>query len=324
MRWLLAAATVVALALGVALAVRTFSPKTVAPSPSAAPAVCPDATARPAPALAEVSTAPLIVERGPGVVVRIDDAAPPESVREGRHRVTAEAPGVASATLELQVDAFTPVLLDARVSAGAAVTLVVVGARCATCANTGANPDLKYSPSFIGDLRAVAKGLAQGDWLEGAKAMKAIPPSEREQPEAIRLLAALYALAGRPSLVRAELELLPEGDATRKALQRRDALDELRPVRQLETATARWNAVTERFQRLGDGFVKEAHVPLSSLTQRFDALSKRFADAREAKDVFACEAALEEANSALADFVLALRARAPTDCAWQARVTAAL
>jgi hypothetical protein len=199
-----------------------------------------------------------------------------------------------------------------------------VGARCATCVNTGANPDLRYNPSFVGDLGAVAKALAGGDWVEAARAMRAVPPSERERPESIRLLASLSALAGRPSLVRAELELLPDDDATKKALQRRDALDELKPVRQLQTATARWNAVTERFQRLGDRFVNEAHAPLATLTHRFGGLSKAFADAREAKDALACEAALEEANAAVADFVVALRALKPADCGWQEQVSAAL
>lgn len=330
MRWLLTAATLLALGLAAALAVRSLragdapppgvAPPGVAP-PGAAPR-CADLDQRPPPPLPELTAAPLVLETAPGLELRLDGQPPPDGLLEGRHTLLVSGADVAPARLELAVDAFTPVLLEARVIAGHA-SVLVVGARCATCVNTGANPDLRFNPSLVGDLRAVAKGLAAGDWLEGAKALRAVPPSERETPEVIRLLAALYALAGRPSLARAELELLPATDAARRGLVRRDALEELKPNRQLETAVARWNAVTERFQRLTDAFVTDAPRPLSALTRQFDALSGTFADAKEHGDAIGCEAALDAANAALAEVVAQLRAQRPTDCAWQQRVTAA-
>jgi hypothetical protein len=204
------------------------------------------------------------------------------------------------------------------------VTVLMVGARCATCANTGANVDLRYTTSFLGDLRGVARALAEGDWLAAAHAMRAVAPSEREAPEPTRLLAVLYALAGRPSLVREQLEQLPANDPLHQAITRRDALEELKPVRQLETATARWNGTTERFERVTDRFVAEAPKELTKLTIEFGELSNQFASAKEAKDAVGCETALESANVALADLVVRLRALRPTDCAWQRRISDSL
>ena len=324
MRWLLAGATLVAVVLAAALVFRTVRAKTDVPLPTpAAATACADSTLRPGAALAELSVAPLLLETEPAVKVMIDGAAPGSSLLEGQHIVLATAPGAAPAKLQLQVDAFTPVLLEARVTSGA-VTVLMVGARCATCANTGANVDLRYTTSFLGDLRGVAKALSEGDWLAAAHAMRAVAPSDREAPEPTRLLAVLYALAGRPSLVREQLEQLPASDPLHQAITRRDALEELKPVRQLETATARWNGTTERFQRVTDRFVTEAPKELTKLTIEFGEWSKQFASAKEAKDGVGCETALESANGALADLIVRLRALRPTDCAWQKRISDSL
>lgn len=324
MRWLLTGATLGALALAAALLVRSFpaAPHVPGPPPLAA-TPCPDSTLRPAPALAELSGAPLLLEAEPAVKVMLDGAPPGPSLPEGQHTLVATAPAAAPAKLQLHVDAFTPVLLEARVTSGA-VTVLMVGARCATCANTGANVDLRYTTSFLGDLRGVSKALAEGDWLAAAHALRGVAPSDREAPEPTRLLAVLYALAGRPTLVREQLERLPGDEPLRRALTRRDALEELKPVRQLETATARWNGVTERFERLTDRFVAEAPKDLARLTLAFGELSKRFAAAKEQQDALAGEAALEAANATLADVIVRLRALRPTDCAWQKRLTDSL
>lgn len=324
MRWLLAAATLLALGLAAALAARTLRAREPSPpAASPAPARCADLDLLPSPPLPELTAAPLVLETAPGLELRLDGQPAPDGLREGRHALVVTGPDVAPARLELAVDAFTPVLLEARVVAGHA-SVLVLGARCASCVNTGGNPELRFNPSHVSDLRSVAKGLAAGDWLEGAKALRGVPPSERASPEVIRLLAVLYALAGRPSLARSELELLPPDDAARRGLVRRDALEELKPHRQLETAVARWNAGTERFQRLTDAFVADAPQPLSALTRQFGELSKTFADAKEHGDAIGGEAALDAAHAALSDVVARLRALRPADCAWQRRVTDAL
>lgn len=322
MRWLLAAATLVALALATALAIRTFkTPAPVSPTP-AKPAACADAKLRPTHPLPEATAAPLQLVVDPAVKLLIDGAEPGPSLFEGVHSIEASAAGQKSARVQLQVDAFTPVLLDARPGSGA-VTVLMVGGRCANCAGAVANLDLRYRPDSLGSLSGVARALAEGDWLEGAHMMRGIAPSEREAAEPTRLLAVLSAFAGRPSLVREHLEKL-EDPPLRAALTRRDALEELKPVRQLQTAMARWNATTERFQRLTDRFVTEAPKELTGLTVTFGELSKTFGTAQEAKDAIGCEAALEAANDALSDLVMTLRSKRPDDCPWQQRVSDAL
>lgn len=323
MRWLLATATFIALSLATALAIRTFKPATavVAAASLQAPADCPDQDLRPPPLLQEAAAAPLQLMVDPSVRLTIDGAEPGPSLNAGPHALEATAPGRKPAKLKIQVEAFTPVLLEIRPGSGA-VTVLVAGARCASCKGAVTELDLRYRPDSLGDLSGVAKALAEGDWLEGARMMRGIAPSEREAAEATRLLAVLYAFVGRPTLMREQLDQLDD-KLLRDALTRRDALEELKPVRQLQTATARWNATTERFQRLTDRFVAEAPKPVTALTVTFGELSKSFGEAQEKKDAIGCEAALESANSALSESVKALRAQRPGDCGWQRRVTEA-
>ncbi len=316
MRWLIALATVIALSLASALAVRTFKPAKVEASVSVG---CPDTTLRPPPLMPESAAAPLQLVVDPSVALFIDGAEAGPSLLEGEHTLLATAPGQKPAKLKLHVDAFTPVLLEVRASSGA-VTVLMVGGRCTSCAAAVTDLDLKYRPGTLGDSSGVAKALAEGDWLEAGHMVRGIAPSEREAPEPTRLLAVLYAFVGRPTLVREQVAALDD-QALRDALTRRDALEELKPVRQLQTATARWNATTERFQRVTDRFVAEAPRPLTALTRTFGELSKRFGGAQEAQDAIGCEAALEAANSAVGESIAKLRAMRPGDCGWQRRVT---
>ncbi len=316
MRWLIAIATVIALGLAGALALRTFKP---AAAQTPTPVSCPDATLLPAAVLPESAAAPLQLVVAPTVTLLIDGAAPGSALLEGEHTILATSPGQRPAKLKLHVEAFTPVLLEVRASSGA-VTVLMVGGRCGSCAAAVTDLDLKYRPGTLGDLSGVAKALAEGDWLEAGHMMRGIAPSERGAPEPTRLLAVLSAFVGRPTLVREQVEMLDDRPL-REALVRRDALEELKPVRQLQTATARWNATTERFQRVTDRFVAEAPKVLTALTLTFGELSKRFGSAQEAKDAIGCEAALEAANGALGESIKSLRAMRPEDCAWQRRVT---
>lgn len=329
MRWLLAAATVIALALAIALVIRTVKQSqstttTPAPAPPSAPVTvgCPDRDVRPAPVLADAAAAPLQLVVQPGVRLLIDGSEAGQNLIEGVHELSATSPGQKSSKLKVDVEAFTPVLLDVRASSGA-VTVLLVGARCASCASATTEVDLAYDGRSRGDLADVAKALADGDWVQGAQLMREIAPAKRETPEGRRLLAVLYTFIGRPSLARQTIDALADPSLT-PVLTRRDALDELKPVRQLQTATARWNALTERFQRMTDRFVSEAPKPLSVLTMKFGELSSAFGSAKEKEDAIGCEAALESANTALNETIMGLRAMRPEDCAWQRRVTEAL
>ena len=327
MRWLLVVATIIALGLATALALRTFKPAqpvvtATAPVQAVAPTRCAESTLRPTPVLLEATAAPLQLVVEPSVQMLIDGAEAGPSLFEGVHSLEATSPGNKPAKLQLQVDAFTPVLLEVQARSGA-VTVLMVGARCASCAGAVTSVDLKYRPDSLGGLSGVSKALAEGTWLEAARMMRGVPPSEREAPEPTRLLAILYAFAGRPTLAREQLERLDER-ALRDALTRRDALEELKPVRQLQTATARWNATTDRFERLTDRFVAEAPQALTALTMTFGELSKRFGSAEEKKDAIGCEAVLEAAHSAITEVVMTLRSLRVADCSWQTRVSEAL
>ena len=328
MRWLVAAASVIAFALATALVIRTVKksqPITAAPPASAAapiPVGCPDRELRPGPVLPDAAAAPLQLVVAPGVQLLIDGAEPGPNLLEGVHEISATSAGQKPAKLKIDVEAFTPVLLDVRSSFGA-VTVLLEGARCASCAPAVAEVNLEHDAKSAGDLSRVAKALADGDWVEGARVMREIPPLTREAPEAKRLLAVLYTFIGRPTLARQTMDALADPSLT-LALTRRDALEELKPVRQLQTATARWNALTERFQRMTDRFVADAPKPVSSLTMKFGDLSRAFASAQEKQDAIGCEAALESANTALNEVIMGLRAMRSEDCAWQRRVTEAL
>ena len=322
MRWLLAAATLIAVSLASALVVRTLRSKPAEVIAPLAAKTCADTLKRPLPPLPELGAAPLQLVVEPNVQLRIDGAEPGAALAEGEHLLEATAPGNTPAKLQLAVDAFTPVLLDVRASLGA-VTVLLLGGRCANCGGAVSNPDLRHRPNALGDLPHLARALATGDWLEGAHQLHGIAPTDRQTPEATRLLAVLYAFAGRPTLALEQLTHL-EDKPLQDALNRRDAMEELKPVRQLQTATARWNATTERFQRVTDRFVTDAPTQLTALTTTFGELSKKFGDALEKRDAIGCEAALEVANTSLGEVVMQLRALHQADCAWQRQVTDAL
>jgi len=317
---LVALASVVA----VALTVRLIQRHAVVPAPVTVPIAppCAELGTTPGPVLPAASAAPLTV-LAPDVTLRIDGAPAGTTVSEGLHLIEAVAPGATPTSLQVRVSPFVPVVLDARVTAGA-VTLLMVGARCETCVHTDTELRLDYQRGGIGDVRGVARALSLGDWVLAAQQVRTIAPDDRKSPELVRLVAVLCALAGRPSLVHEQVSALPKQDPLVKALAQREKEEALVPQRQLATATARWNATSDRFQRLTDRFVADAPELLTELTKRFGALSEQFTQAQHDGDALACEATLELATTALRDAVKALRALHRDDCAFQRRITAAL
>lgn len=308
-----------------ALLLALFNRKNPAPQSVPAPAAvaraaCPDAARPPSPLLPELSAAPLVVVPGT-VSLRVDGAPAPAALTEGPHVLEASAEGATPSRLQVQVPAFSPVLVDARV-VGSSVVVVLLGVRCATCPHAETDVDLQYRRGGIGDLTGVARALGQGDWPLAAQQVRAVPAADFSGPTAALLRAALFGLAGRPSLARAELALLPKRDPIHAALTRWERADATTARRQLETATARWNAVTERLQRLTDRFADEAPETMTALTVSFEALAPRVVKAQAKEEVIEVEALLEEATLALTKAMGALRARRPEDCDWQARITA--
>lgn len=316
---LVAIAAVTAVALSVLLFKRR-GPRTAetvaAPSTSAPVRACPEASRAAPPLLPNLSAGALHVV-APDVELRVDGARATATLTEGLHELQA---GVTR--LKVQVSPFAPVLVDAR-KTGDVVTLVVVGARCATCPHAETDVDLKYRRGGIGDVGGVARALSQGDWPLAAQQVRAIAPADFSGAEAARLKAALFSLAGRPTLARAQLALLPRGDPVHAALAGWEKDEAAMPRRQLETVTARWNATTERVQRLTAAFAGDAPEVVTKLTVAFEGLAPRIVKAQADGEVLECEAVLEEATVVVTRAFGALRAVRPGDCAWQARITAA-
>lgn len=315
---LVGVAALSALALVVELVRRNVAPPAAAVP---APRVCPDARRPPAALLPELSAAPLVLSAAHATVT-IDGQPAPAALTEGLHLVEAQEAGASPASVKLQVSAFAPVLLDARAVAGS-VVVTVLGARCASCPHAETDVDLQYRRGGIGDERGVARALSQADWPLAAQQIRAIPTADFTGPRAAHLRAALFGLAGRPSLARAELALLPQTDPLHAALRAWAKTDANTTARQLETATARWNAVTERLQRLTERFASDAPEAITALTTSIGALAPRVIEAQAKGQTIELESRLEEATLALARTMSALRAQRPTDCEWQARITAA-
>jgi hypothetical protein len=264
--------------------------------------------------------APLVAPM-PGLVVRIDGAAVPPTLDEGVHLVEASAARATGTKLKVRVSAFMPVVIDLRVTAGA-ITALLVGAQCETCVHGDTELDLAYHRG-TGDVSGMARALAQGDWVLAALQVRAIAPDDRQGPELVRLIAVLASYAGKASLARAQLKHLPKNDPLRAALVKRDGDEHDIPRRQLATATERWNAMSDRFQRLTERFATDAPQLMIALTKQLEPLSADFVRVRLAGDAIACESTLELASEHLRGCLRRLRAMRPTDCAWQARITAA-
>lgn len=270
--------------------------------------------------LPHVSAAPLLLNT-PGVTVRVDGAPVGTALAEGTHLVEATADGAQAARLQLRVEAFTPVLLDAREHEGV-VTLLVLGARCASCPPSDTDLDLRFRTNVFGAPRDVASALSTGDWLRAAQTMPAIPEADRAAPELRRLLAVLYVFAGRPSLAEAELAKLPADDALRAQQTARERLVSQVSRRQLDTATERWNALSDRFQRVTEAFVDDAPEVVTDLTWALDGFSQRLLLAHGTRDAIGGEVAIQGATLAIDKALEQLRALHPDDCAWQRRVVA--
>jgi hypothetical protein len=316
---------------------------TAGASPAAPPGAAPTATsdageARPgsagercpapdeAPALPAPGewAAPLTLVVAAGAAVEVDGAPAPPSLPPGPHVLAARGPGASPARLRVDVDPFTPVLVDARRAEGA-MTLLVLGARCGGCRLDPEPLDTAWREGSPGSRSEVSHALAAGEVSRAARAYRAIPPAERGTPEPLRLLAAVYALGGELAPAQEVLARLPPDDALAQALRTHRAAAAAMPKRQEATAVARWNALTERYQRLSDAFDADAPAVVSALTARFNGLSGRFQRAQaQAGGALAVETTLDEAAATLAQFVLTLRAQRPGDCGWQRRVSAAL
>ncbi len=311
---LLVAASLVALALGWKLL--RPQPTTPPPPPPPVEARC-DEVRGPIPAVRpELAAATLTVVDG-GVEVTVDGQKPGPQLIGSLHLIEAEGVRV-----QVRVEPFASIVLDVRTVEGVP-TVLVVGATCATCPHSDTELDLTPTRGAIGSPLSVAGAVAKGDWVLAVQQLRGLPDSELKTPTLARLVAIVQWLAGHPSRSREWLALLPKRDPLQAVLKQRDA-DELHVAqRQLATASARWNALTERYQRLTDTFVGDAPALTTELTARFDGYSTRVVRGVTAQDGVATELVLQEATDTLALAATKLRAM-KADCEWQRRVWSAL
>ncbi len=318
MKGALRAAALVALVLGLVLGFRTWQ-RTKATGPVAPVEDSCGLGSRPPLLLPELSAAPLQVV-APGVSVTIDGLTPAPELREGTYLVEATASGARSALLQLKVSAFTPVLLEARVTGGA-VTLLVLGARCASCADSTSDIDVQHLPSNRGTVADMAMALAGGDWKQAVRAVRGLPPEARRAVEVKRLLAVLYAQAGRETMALGFLEELPRGEALHGAVRAWRVEVARAPLRQVDTVVQRWNALTERYGRVSDAFAEEQPELMTRLTRQFETASTRIGRAHTTRDASQAEVVLSDATKELAAALEVLRAT-DSGCEYQRRVAA--
>lgn len=313
---LLIAVSLLALALGWRF-LHADAPKPPPPPPSAPVEERCDEVRTTIPALQpELSGASLTLV-DPSAPLTIDGKAPGAVLVSGVH--TIESSGV---RVPVRVEPFSAVLIDVR-SVEEVPTLLIVGATCATCSHSDTELDLSPSRGVIGSALSLAGAVAKNDWVLAVQQLRGLPPSEHATPTIARLIAIVEWLAGHPSRSREWLARLPKKDPLHAALEKRDR-DELQVTkRQLTTAAARWNGLSERYQRLTDAFVRDAPELTTELTTRFDEFSRRLSKSVTAKDGVAAELVLQDAAEALNASIVKLR-ELKSDCVWQRRVWAAL
>ncbi len=290
---------------------------------------CPDAELLPAPALPGAEVATLLLAGDPSVRFQVDGEwtfstpAEPKRFKAGVRAVRAEAKGLVPTELPLRLDPFKPGLVFGLVESGA-VVLVPLAVACERCGMAEVGLDVSFDPAAKVEtpLEAAAKALATGGWRPAAEALKAVPPSRRDEHFA-RLVVAAQAQAAQESKVRdwldgkrgAEAKAWKEKKAALEKAVKDDHAEEAR------VALARWNLLTDRFSKLADGFGTEAPGPVQMASARFNELSQGYVAAAKAEDVLEQEATTQAATEVLATLVRELRRLKPRDCAWQARVT---
>lgn len=245
--------------------------------------------------------------------VKIDGQSPGATLRSGLHIIESS-----EAKLQVQVEPFAEVVIEAT-SVGELPLVLVFGARCATCARAETELDLKFSKSAFGSAESLARALGKADWATAVQQIRAVPPDDRATPAMIRMIAAAHLLAGRAQVAREWVETLPKSDVLRAALNAADDRATRVGDRQLATVSDRWNAVSERYQRLSDAFVNEAPRQVTELSNKFNGFSERMLKAVTAKDALEAEAVLQEAGEAVGATVTQLRAM-KSDCGWQKRI----
>lgn len=309
---LLVVAALVAALLGWKLLAPT-APTPPAPAPVVIETRCDEERRAPPPLRADLVASTLVVLKPADLTVTLDERTAGGSVSPGLHVVEAEGVRV-----QVRVEPFAPVVIDARV-VNDIPTVFIAGATCVTCVVAPATLDLNFTgepSSLLGILGALAKH----DWALAVKQLRGVNPQLLETPDYARLVAIAYWQAGQPGGAKKWLARLGKRDPLVRALAEREEEESHLADRQLVSAPARWNALTERYQRVTDAFVTE--VPLE-LTQQFDGYTRRLTGAMSQHNAVEAELVLREATTTL-DAAIARLRELHSDCTWQHRVDATL
>lgn len=291
----------------------------------------------PCPALAQPIPAPesspvILWAVGP-VRLYVDGVAafsPPEAPRRfaiGVHTLRAEAKGEEPLQTRFRVEPFTPALLHAQVVPGLGLTLVRIGAGCASCAFAESPPRLDPEPPRfpVPALLARAAGLLRIDqYASAADALAQVPPAQRHTLAFARLASAVYADGSQPDAARKLAQAAPpaevkELEALLKAL---DALTAKEQARKAQAVVDRWNQATERFALLVSRYQAQAPAPTAAAARRMEQLSQAFDEASRHKDGAAQLQAAQAVETVLSALQSELAASRPGDCAFQAQLAA--
>lgn len=330
-RWwqlLFLAALVLLLGAGAAVLLKKKGQAPVAPAAVTASA-CPEALVQPRPVLVGAESAKALVVGGPNVRLELDGAAAyagpdaPGELAPGRHQVKARA-GEQEVMLELEVEAYRPVLVHADLDAEGGLSVVFLGAACASCVGVDSAPPLGTRASKTPRselLKEAFEALQTSDWRGAQNALEGIAPAQRTSPGFFRALAFIQQATRQPTAARVTLGKVktPQLQGLLKAYS---VLEDGIPAAMGQLALSRWNLLTERYGRLNE-LSMEAPGAVASATQRFSELSAGYLRACEANDVQAQVDAVAAAHETINAMVKGLRGAHPADCAFQRRVTAA-
>jgi hypothetical protein len=205
-RLLFLSALIVVLALGGMLWLRqkTSAPRVCAPPP-------PVGALRLPPPHFET---PVLLGATAGVRLSLDGAAAPAdglaTLAPGKHTLRAEAAGFPPLSLEFRLEAFEPALFEVE-PAGKFLSVVYLGAVCATCAVAGPQQLLSQEPATapFDELETLAaERLMTQDWAKAASYLQQVQPHERELPRFKRLAQNVLQSSGAHAEARAQLLVL--------------------------------------------------------------------------------------------------------------------
>ncbi|MFO0599616.1 MAG: hypothetical protein U0228_30195 [Myxococcaceae bacterium] len=314
---LLVVISVLAIALGVRFLRERSAKDVTAPPTPVANERCDEARGAVPPVAPELWGAPLAVISG--VPVTVDGAPAGQRLTPGVHTLVA-----GQAHLTVRADAFHAVVVLVRIIEGVEAMLVL-GAPCTTCEHATGELNFDFKPGSVGSVQDVARALANADWQLALSAVRAITPEDRAHVEVMFLLTIIHQLAGHLADAREQLEAFPEADPVHAVLRSFDAAETPKKVLERQTASlpARWNALSERYERLSDAFVGDAPAAIGTLSTDFGRFSQRMMSAVTDRKIDAGEATLDDATKELDQVIAELRAMR-ADCEWQRRVWKAL